>query len=110
MITLRPSGPSEAAVLTDLCLRSKAVWGYDERFMQACRSGLTFTPTDLRSPYVQVAEAGKRVMGVVEITPEGRSAGLAKLFVQPTALRTGTGRILFEWAKAAARATVPSHW
>ena len=35
MLTLRTPGPDEAAALTELCLRSKAVWGYDAQFMKA---------------------------------------------------------------------------
>jgi hypothetical protein len=41
MISLRPARPEEATLLTGLCLRSKAVWGYSDEFMRACRSKLT---------------------------------------------------------------------
>jgi GNAT superfamily N-acetyltransferase len=104
MITLRDPKPDEAVELTDLCLRSKAVWGYDQQFMEACRRELTFTPTDLHSHNIQVAEADGRVVGVVEVVLEGEDAELAKLFVEPTSLRAGAGRTLFQWAKATARA------
>jgi len=103
MITLRSPEPNEAAALTDLCLRSKAVWGYDIRFMEACRAELTFAPADLHSPRIQIAEADGHVIGLVEVTPSGKDAELAKLFVAPTNLRAGAGRKLFEWAKATAR-------
>ena len=43
MIVLRPADPSEAALLTDLCLRSKAVWGYDAAFMARCRTARSTT-------------------------------------------------------------------
>jgi GNAT superfamily N-acetyltransferase len=104
MITLRNPEPGEAAALTDLCLRSKAVWGYDERFMDACGSELTFAPADMRSPGIQVAVVDGRLIGVVEVVPAGKVADLAKLFVEPADLRAGAGRQLFAWAKAAARA------
>jgi GNAT superfamily N-acetyltransferase len=41
-------------------------------------------------------------MGVAEVTAKGEEAELTKLFVEPTNLRVGVGRKLFEWAKAAA--------
>jgi GNAT superfamily N-acetyltransferase len=104
MIKLRSPNLDEAATLTALCLRSKATWGYDERFMRACREELTFTSTDMGSPFVQVAEADKQAIGFVEVVPRGKSADLAKLFVEPTSLRSGIGRLLFEWAKDCARA------
>ena len=37
MLGLRPARPEEGAELIELCLRSKAVWGYDDAFMAACR-------------------------------------------------------------------------
>ena len=35
MLALRAARPDEAELLTDLCLRAKAVWGYDDAFMRA---------------------------------------------------------------------------
>ena len=105
MIMLRGPKCDEAVELTDLCLRSKAVWGYDQQFMEACRGELTFTPADLQSQRIQVAEANGCVIGVVEVALDGEEAELAKMFVEPASLRAGAGRKLFEWAKATARAS-----
>ncbi len=105
MIMLRDPKPDEAVKLTDLCLRSKAVWGYDQQFMEACTRELTFTPTDLLARNIQVADADGRVIGVVELALESGDAELAKLFVEPSHMGTGAGRKLFEWAKATARAS-----
>ena len=41
---LRRALPDEAANLSALALRSKALWGYDAAFMEACRSPLTVDP------------------------------------------------------------------
>jgi GNAT superfamily N-acetyltransferase len=105
MIILRGPRPDEAAALTDLCLRSKAVWGYDSHFIEACRSELTFLPAQLRSPLIQVADADGRAIGVVEVVAAGEEAELAKLFVEPASLRAGVGRRLLAWATARARAS-----
>src|SRR5262245_34275426 len=64
MLRLRPPSPHELAALTDLCLRSKAVWGYDEAFMRACRAELTLTQRDLETSRLQVAERDGAVVGV----------------------------------------------
>jgi GNAT superfamily N-acetyltransferase len=72
--------------------------------MEACRRELTFAPADMRSPGIQVAVVDGRLIGVVEVTSGGEIADLAKLFVEPTNIRTGAGRQLFKWAKAVARA------
>ncbi|WFU19852.1 GNAT family N-acetyltransferase [Bradyrhizobium sp. CB3481] len=104
MLALRPARPEEGAELTELCLRSKAVWGYDDAFMAACRKELTLTPASIRASQVQVAELDGRLAGIAEVKSAGRTAQLEKLFVEPAMLRTGTGRRLLDWAKAAARA------
>jgi hypothetical protein len=44
VISLRPALPDEAAFLSQLCLRSKASWGYTEEFMAVCRSEAILTP------------------------------------------------------------------
>ena len=100
---LRPARPDEAALLTELCLRSKAVWGYDEAFMQACRAELTLTPADCATSSVQVAVVDDKIAGVVQVTINGEEADLAKLFIAPTTMRSGVGRRLFDWAVETAR-------
>jgi GNAT superfamily N-acetyltransferase len=104
MLALRPARPDEGPALTELCLRSNAIWGYDAAFMQACRNELAVTPAAIISSRVQVAEVDGRLAGVAEVKSEGDVAQLEKLFVEPTMLRTGTGRQLLDWAKATARA------
>jgi hypothetical protein len=47
--TIRPLGIEELPALSALCFRSKAVWGYDNDFMEACRRELSIEPCDLRS-------------------------------------------------------------
>jgi GNAT superfamily N-acetyltransferase len=102
MLTLRPARSDEAAILTELCLRSKAAWGYDEAFMQTCRNELTLTPQTMQSSRLQVAEVDGCLVGVAQITIKGCVAELDKLFVDPLWLRSGTGRTLFNWAKQTA--------
>ena len=100
---LRPARIDEFAALTELCLRSKAVWGYDDVFMRACRAELTLAPRDLQTSRVQIAERGGILVAVAQISVAGREASLEKLFVEPAELRTGAGRALFDWATATAR-------
>jgi GNAT superfamily N-acetyltransferase len=100
---LRTPRYDEAASLTGLCLRSKAVWGYDEAFMRACRGELTLTASTMRSSYLKVAEIGGYLVGVAQVTVKGRVAELDKLFVEPSRLRSSAGKALFEWAAMIAR-------
>lgn len=100
---LRSACEADLAVLSDLCFRSKAVWGYDAAFMEACRAELTLAPSDLLESSVQVAEGGGRIVGVVQLAVTDSEGSLEKLFVAPDALRTGAGHLLFAWAVETAR-------
>jgi len=102
MISLRPARPDEAACLTELCLRSKAVWGYNQEFMAACRPELTLTSEAISTSRVEVAEIDGRLLGTAQLSIHGDVAELDKLFVEPSNLRSGAGRALFTWAKAEA--------
>jgi GNAT superfamily N-acetyltransferase len=103
MIQLRDARKSEFPSLSELCLRSKAVWGYDDAFMTACRTELTLRPDELRSTYLQLAIRDSTVVGLAQIKVTDTDANLLKLFVEPALLKSGVGRLLFEWATARAR-------
>lgn len=103
MLTFRPARADEAELLTELCLRAKAVWGYDEAFMRACRAELTLSPAECTASSLQVAIEGNKVLGVVQVVVDGDRADLTRLFIEPSAMRAGVGRKLFDWAVSAAR-------
>jgi GNAT superfamily N-acetyltransferase len=93
----------ELASLSELCLRSKAVWGYNEEFLEACRGELSFDQRDLHLTPIAVAEHGGKLVGVAQVKVVGNQADLLKLFVEPSALRRGVGRTLLAWAINVAR-------
>lgn len=97
MIVLRPADPSEAAMLTDLCLRSKAVWGYDAAFMAKCRAELTLTAEDIRTKSIIVAVRDGAIVGMAQVAVHGEIAEIDKLFIDPGVLLSGVGRMLYEW-------------
>src|SRR5262245_41596306 len=103
-LLIRPPAVEELPSLSELCMRSKAVWGYDSTFMEACRRELSFDPRDLESSRIAVAARGDCVLGVAQVRVVGNEADLVKLFVEPTAMRSGVGQALFAWALDAARA------
>ena len=97
-IDIRRALVSEAAQLTDLAMRSKAMWGYDERFMAMCLEELTVQITAIAAGNVWVAEADGAVVGLLELILEGGSAEIRMIFVEPVWVRSGVGRVL--WAHA----------
>ena len=95
---LRPPRVEELPALSALCLRSKAVWGYDRDFIEACRRELIIEPCDMRSSAIAVAEENGRLVGAAQMKVTGDEADLLKLFVEPTMIRAGVGTKLFHWA------------
>lgn len=104
-LLIRAPDVEELPALSELCMRSKAVWGYDAAFMEACRGELSFDPRDLASSLIAVAARGGSVVGIAQVRMSGDGADLVKLFVEPAAMRGGVGQALFAWAADAARAS-----
>lgn len=103
LIVVRCAELEELRALSALCLRSKAVWGYDPSFLEACREELSFRPQDLQSTGIGVAETDNGIVGVVQIKVVNAEADLMKLFVEPARMRGGVGRVLMNWAVERAR-------
>lgn len=102
-IRLRDARSDELDLLGALSLRSKAVWGYDAAFLEACRRELEITPEQLGRTQIRVAESAGTAIGVCQVIVAGEVAELARLFVAPERIGQGCGRLLFDWAVAAAR-------
>jgi ribosomal protein S18 acetylase RimI-like enzyme len=103
-LRIRQARRTEASGLTDLAMRSKAVWGYDDRFMAMCLEELTVRPDAIDGGEVWVAETDDAIVGLVELVREGRSAEIRMIFVEPGCVRSGIGSALWRHAEARARA------
>jgi len=71
--------------------------------MEACRGELSFEPRDLGLTPIAVAEHDGKPIGVAQLKVVDGEADLLKLFVEPSALRSGTGKALLAWATDAAK-------
>jgi GNAT superfamily N-acetyltransferase len=94
--TIRPARHGEADALSALCKRSKAHWGYDAEFMRLSDASLTIAPDLIEEGRVLVALDGGRLAGMASLAPlANRSWDLLHMFVEPEAIGTGAGRVLF---------------
>ena len=101
--TIRPARDGDLPALADLAMRSKAYWGYDAAFMEACRAELTLSARDLVESQVRVVDGGDGAkVGMVQLVVRGGAAELHKLFVDPARIGTGLGKALMQWAINAA--------
>ena len=102
-ISIRLALPGEAPLLSRLCMRSKAHWGYDAQFLERASRSLQIDPVAIDAGRVFVATgAGGGVLGVADCCalPEPGAFDLLHLFVEPSSLRQGVGRALFLAASA----------
>jgi GNAT superfamily N-acetyltransferase len=102
---MRPACADEAGALSSLAIRSKARWGYDAEFLEACRPALTLDPSELRARRAVVAEdESGQVVGFYTLDGAPPMAELGNLWIEPAHLRRGVGRRLWDHAVAAAEA------
>jgi GNAT superfamily N-acetyltransferase len=104
MTQLRPARPDEADVLGEVALRSKGHWGYEQDFLDACRSELTFRPAEIAARRIVVASSAGEIAGFYSVDGEPPKGELGNLWVLPEAIGTGLGRRLWQDALATARA------
>jgi len=102
--TIRRARPEDAATLSALAFRSKAYWGYDAAFMEACRDDLTLDASDLAASVAYVVEERGLILGFYRLHGhDGDEVTLTDLFMAPEAIGHGHGRRL--WLHAVRTAT-----
>lgn len=95
---VRPARPEEADELRALAHRSKAHWPYDAAFLDRVAPMLVLTPAEIRRDEVHVLEVDARVVGWHRVSVHGPHAELEDLWVEPSFIGAGWGRILFAHA------------
>ena len=93
---LRPARENECEILTELCLRSKAVHGYDADFMAACVDELAVTPKKLIQGGHVVADQAGKAIGFAQVLEDDDGWWLDALFVSPELIGHGVGKVLLE--------------
>ncbi|MEZ5823633.1 MAG: GNAT family N-acetyltransferase [Geminicoccaceae bacterium] len=103
-VRIEPARPDDLERLGQLALRSKAHWGYDRDFIEACREELSVPPSALVQDILLVARQQERIRGFVRMDRLS-PAELEALFVDPGHMGQGLGRKLFDAAMAHCRAS-----
>lgn len=111
-ILIRPARPGEAPILTELCIRAKAHWGYDAAFMAAASPLLRIRESEIGAGNVLTAHmADSAPCGVAAVVPLRRPSWfeLSHLFVAPERFGQGIGWALFGAAVALVTAKGATH-
>jgi GNAT superfamily N-acetyltransferase len=103
-VTLRRAKPEEASMLSELALAAKGFWGYDQAFIESCRPELTFTPDDVALRHFVVADLDGQMAGFYSVDGQPPVGELGHMWVRPSEIGSGLGRIMWQdaWAAAAA--------
>jgi ADP-ribose pyrophosphatase YjhB (NUDIX family) len=103
-LRIRRARRGEADALTALARRSKAHWDYDPEFIERAAAEMVVRPADIDAHEVWVLEDGTgQVVGFHRVIL-GAPAILEDLWLEPSAIGHGSGRLLWDHAVAIARA------
>ena len=100
---IRRALPREAANLSALALRSKALWGYNAAFMEACRAPLTVDPAAIEKCPFYILDEGGTITGFYGLSGQPPRGEIEFLFVEPKCARSGRGQRLARHFLALAR-------
>jgi len=98
---IREAYPHEAELLSALALRSKAHWGYSPGFLDSCRDELTVDRSRIGSVDYRcfVVVKNNSILGFYALESIAEDVHeLDALFVEPTQIGTGIGRLLIQHA------------
>lgn len=101
---IRAAQAEELSELSQLCLRSKAHWGYDAPFLAACVPVLTLSEDDLDRGLLVVAEQDGVPAGIAQLAGPPGEMEIDRFFVDPPFMGMGIGQALFAWCIETARA------
>lgn len=91
---IRRAVPEESNLLSELVFRSKAYWGYDEQFMEACREDLLISPAFIAKELVFVGEENGVIVGMYGLDLR-ESPLLRDFFIEPQCIGKGYGKLLW---------------
>ena len=97
---IRPAMAGEAAELSELIIRSKGHWGYDEQFLDDCRDELRVHESSIAAGELTVADVDGQVAGCAWV----QGYLLFALFVDPPYIGRGVGKALLRAVLSQARA------
>ncbi|USN48517.1 MAG: GNAT family N-acetyltransferase [Pseudobdellovibrionaceae bacterium] len=88
---IRPAKEHEAKILSDLAVRSKSYWPYDEKFIQDCKDDLSLNPDHIKAGMVYVYEENDKPIGYYGFDSKAEFPEMICLFVEPEYIGKGIG-------------------
>ncbi len=96
--------PQDAPIISDIAMRSKAYWGYDEVFMTQVKAELTYCAEDIQQHLTFIATKESVIIGFYQlIHVDEKTVELDALFIELDYIGQGMGNQLFDHAADSAR-------
>jgi GNAT superfamily N-acetyltransferase len=95
--------PEDARALSEVAHAAKRHWGYPERWIEAWHDILTMRPEFVAANVAYAAVENGQVVGFYILTTESDGIHLDHLWILPSAMDRGIGRILFQHAAGQTR-------
>jgi ribosomal protein S18 acetylase RimI-like enzyme len=95
MRRIRQAKSEEAAVLTDIAVRSEAYWGYDPEFMESFRRAYKVTESFINENPVYVIEEQGSISGFYGVVSDKGETELEYFYVSPDYIGKGLGKLLW---------------
>ena len=92
---IRKASVYDAPALTELALRSKRAWGYDDVFIAKIMDDMVVRGDYLKHEHGLVAEERGSILGYAIMRTEEDTAILRDLFIEPAYFKRGIGTRLF---------------
>lgn len=87
--------PTDAQVLTGLVRRAKGHWGYPQQWMNEWMDELTISPNYIHSNRVIMLRLEQEVVGFFGLECNNKFAYLGHLWIEPSHIGFGLGKMLF---------------
>ncbi len=103
-MNLRRAVPTDIPALDRIAMAAKAHWGYSAQQLALWREDLTVSVETLHLRPVCVAEEGSLILGFAQVATDTQPWELWALWVHPSQMGKGIGKVLLEWAREFAAA------
>ncbi len=93
---IRPASISDLKRLNEISVESKKHWEYPEEWIEHWRNDLTLLPHHLQEQTVMVVERTTQIVGFCSITENESSYEILHLWIVPSYIGKGYGKILLQ--------------
>lgn len=94
-LTIRAGNSSDALELSNLAIRAKAHWPYDEQFIRDCADDLRVSAERSGGGLIFVGEEDGAIVGFYGFGTDTSSPEMTHLFVDPKRIGKGVGKMLW---------------